>query len=86
MYGLRHLVKMHYRCAESDHQAAQPSPADKTLHGTRRRAVEAEHALNKEIGRETGRWKDGVLVENGAGSVAAALQSRGIAPLCKAQA
>eukprot|EP00873_Tetraselmis_striata_P003650 jgi/Tetstr1/423914/TSEL_014537.t1 len=42
-----------------------------------RAAVEAERALNREIGEQTGCWKGGVLVEDDSGSVAAALAARG---------
>ena len=40
--------------------------------------MDAERALNRAIGAETGCWKAGMLVEDAAGSVAAALQARGM--------
>jgi hypothetical protein len=40
----------------------------------RRQAVEAEYAANKALGERLGCWKGGVLVEDDAGSVRAALQ------------
>ena len=39
-----------------------------------RQAVEAEYAANKALGERLGCWKGGVLVEDDAGSVRAALQ------------
>lgn len=42
----------------------------------RRAAVDAEQAANRAIGEATGCWKAGVLVEDDAGSVAAALAAR----------
>lgn len=42
-----------------------------------RAAVDAEQAANRAIGEATGCWKAGVLVEDDAGSVAAALAARG---------
>ena len=38
--------------------------------------MDAEHAANRAIGEATGCWKAGVLVEDDAGSVAAALAAR----------
>jgi hypothetical protein len=43
----------------------------------RRAAVDAEHTANRAIGEATGCWKAGVLVEDDAGSVAAALAAQG---------